>query len=37
MLYSLVLSPACAGVDVQAVEYIEGIETAVESLTNSLQ
>ena len=33
-LESLVLAHACAGIDVMAPAYIEGIETAVEAVAN---
>ena len=35
-LESLILAHACAGVDVEALAYVEGIETAVEAITNHL-
>jgi hypothetical protein len=31
---SLVLAHACAGIDVESLEYIEGIETAVDAAFN---
>lgn len=33
-LESLILSHACAGVDVESPAYVEGIETAVEAIAN---
>ena len=33
-LESLILAHACAGVDVESPAYVEGIETAVEAITN---
>ena len=33
-LESLILAHACAGVDVKSPAYIEGIETAVDAITN---
>ena len=33
-LESLILAHACAGVDIESPAYIEGIETAVEAITN---
>jgi hypothetical protein len=35
-LESLILAHACAGIDVTAPAYIEGIQTAVEAITNNL-
>ena len=35
-LESLILAHACAGVDVEAPPYVEGIETAVEAIFNNL-
>jgi hypothetical protein len=35
-LESLILAHACAGVDVQSPAYVEGIETAIEAITNRL-
>jgi hypothetical protein len=35
-LESLILAHACAGVDVQSPAYVEGIEIAVEAITNHL-
>lgn len=35
MLHSLVLAHACAGIDVKSPAYVEGVETAVESLLNA--
>ena len=35
-LESLILAHACAGIDVASPAYIEGIETAVEAIANSL-
>ena len=31
---SLILAHACAGVDVESPAYVEGVETAVEAITN---
>jgi len=33
-LESLILAQACAGVDVKSPAYLEGIETAVETIAN---
>ena len=33
-LESLILAHACAGVDVESLAYVEGIETAVEAIAN---
>ena len=33
-LESLILAHACAGVDVESPAYVEGIETAVDAITN---
>lgn len=33
---SLILAHACAGVDVTAKAYVEGLETALEALANNL-
>lgn len=33
---SLILAHACAGVDIESPEYIEGIQTAVEAAANNL-
>jgi hypothetical protein len=33
---SLVLAHACAGIDIESPAYIEGIETAVEAISNKL-
>ena len=33
-LEALLLADACAGVDVESPAYLEGIETAVEAITN---
>jgi len=35
-LESLILAHACAGVDVESPVYLEGIETAVDAVTNHL-
>ena len=35
-LESLILAHACAGIDVEAPAYVEGIETAVEAIFNNL-
>jgi hypothetical protein len=35
-LESLILAHACAGVDVQAAAYVQGIETAVNAITNQV-
>lgn len=35
-LESLILAHACAGVDVESPAYVEGIETAIEAITNNL-
>lgn len=35
-LESLILAHACAGVDLESPAYVEGIETAVEVITNHL-
>ncbi len=35
-LESLILAHACAGIDVQSPAYVEGIETAVEAISNNL-
>ena len=34
-LESLILGHACAGVDIESPVYIEGIETAVEAISNN--
>jgi len=31
---SMILAHACAGIDIESLAYIEGIETAVEACTN---
>lgn len=36
-LESLILGHACAGVDVESPAYIEGIETAVDAISNRQQ
>jgi len=33
-LESLILAHACAGVDVESLAYVEGVETAVEAIAN---
>jgi hypothetical protein len=33
-LESLILAHACAGVDIESPAYVEGIETAVDAITN---
>lgn len=33
---ALVLAHACAGVDVESPEYLEGLETAVDAISNHL-
>ena len=33
-LESLILGHACAGIDIESPEYMEGIETAVEAIGN---
>jgi len=33
-LESLILAHACAGIDVESLAYVEGIETAVEAIAN---
>ena len=33
-LESLILAHACAGVEVESPSYVEGVETAVEAITN---
>ena len=35
-LESLILAHACAGIDVDSPAYVEGIETAVEAISNNL-
>ena len=35
-LESLILAHACAGVDVEAPAYVEGVETAVEAIANQV-
>jgi hypothetical protein len=35
-LESLILAHACAGIDVESPAYVEGIETAVEAISNNL-
>ena len=35
-LESLILAHACAGIDVQSPAYVEGIETAVDAISNNL-
>ena len=34
-LESLILAHACAGIDISQTEYVEGIRTAVEAITNN--
>lgn len=35
-LESLILAHACAGIDIESPAYLEGIETAVDAITNNL-
>ncbi len=35
-LESLILAHACAGVDIESEAYVEGVETAVEAISNNL-